>query len=212
MTVLYGPLGHSGQITAAAKTHLQAWLPAYLAEMERQTGRDPQDLPIARAWRTAAEIDQWLSDVPPAVLIACPGTLDTRMAERRAARNFRGYHADWDLRVAVIVEVGGTGDPDELAGIYGAAIRAALMQHPTLTDDIRVSAWTGEILDDVPSRQSQTLGMAINHFTVQTRGLLPTTGGPSEPPDDPYAVPPDPTYDLDTADIAVTLDLDEETP
>lgn len=191
MTDLYGPLGHSGRIAAAVKSHLQdpddstyGWLTAYLAEMERQIGDDPRSLPIVRMWRTSAEIEQWFADTPPAIIIAVPGTLGDPETTNGA------YRVNWDVRVGILVSVGGEdADAEELAGIYGAAVRGALVHHPALAAGLKVDAWLGETLDNRPRSEAETIGFAINTFRVSDTDSLARRGGPATPPVDPYDEP-----------------------
>lgn len=205
---------HSGQVAAAVKDHLQddedgtaGWLTRQIAAMERELGLDPRELPLPGGWRTASEIDRWLTDTPPAVIIAVPGTLDV------ATTATATYEATWDVRVGITVSVGGEdGDPEELAGIYGAAIREAITQHSTLGGFAKRTTWLGEDIDNVPAtQQNPTLGMSINRFAIRVVNVARRGAGVIEPPDDPYETPPDPIPNAEEATITVQY-LEEDTP
>lgn len=204
MTALYGDIPPARTLViAAVRDHLKLWLPGYLGEIERQTDRTPAGrLPPVRGWKSRSEFDQWLGEAPPAGMIVCPQTLDTGHA------NNRRVWATFDVRIGVTVATGGqtaaSADAVEaLADAYGAAVRAAILQHPTLGDRVHRTEWTGESYEEIPGRKSGTLGVAMNRFSITARDLLDPLAGPVEPPEDPSEPPEDPPLPPTTANIVV---------
>jgi hypothetical protein len=200
---IFGRIVHDGQVEQAAMQTLQKWLPTYIAELERQTGRDRGSLPTPRAWRTANvsvnELATWPEDQLPALLVVSPGLAD------RPELIGGVYTGHWALGVAVITSARDKETTGTLAKLYGAAIRAVLVQHPTLEGFAAHIDWVDDNLDEVPHERQRTLGAAINVFEITVDDVLTVAGGPIEP--DPKPDPTEPYDPLGTVDtVTVTVE------
>lgn len=194
---LFGPIVDGGQVEAAAKATLGEWMPAYLAEMERQTGRAPESLPMVRGWETAPEFDKWPETQLPCGIIICPGTADEPTEDGQQM-----HRAKWDLHVALVVSANTEANTLALSKVYAAAARATLRHHGTLGGFALRTKWVGEGYTDLPldKRRSMASGEAV--FVVEVDDVLDGNGGPSEPPADPYEDPGD-WPDAETAEATV---------
>lgn len=183
----FGQIVTAAQVEAAVISTLRTYLPHYLAEVERQSGAEPA-IATPRTYRVWTESDTWPSDQLPAVIVACPGTSDTR-------RTAGGYEADWDVRVGVIVRTSDQASTRRLAGIYAAATRAVLVQRPALGGRALATVWTGEEIDSEPD-SGQTWGLGTTRVVVTVPQVVDPDQGPTWPdgPDVPDPAEPWPDW------------------
>lgn len=183
MTGPFGRIVTTAQVETAVLDTLKRFLPHYLAEVERQTNLAPTAA-APRAYRVWTDRETWPSDQLPAVIVACPGTTDTR-------RTPRGYEADWDVRVGVIVRTSDQASTRRLAGIYAAAARAVLVQRPALGGLATATIWVGDQIDTEPDT-GQTWGLGTTQVTVTVPQVIDPDQGPIWPdhPDIPDPAEP----------------------
>lgn len=186
---IFGPIVTRIQIAAAVKETLSDWLPAYIAEIERQNELEPESLPMPRSYSTRTQVTKWGEDQTPAVVIVSPGL--SGPPERDGSGIWR---APWGVAVAVIAGGNSQETVIENSSYYGAAVRACLLQRQPLPGvDGRVR-WLDEDYTDIPESDSRSLAAA----RIELECLIPTAvddmAGPSpdtEPPEDPYTEPAD---------------------
>jgi hypothetical protein len=186
---LVGRLKHRGLVEAAVLNTLKDWMPFYIAQMERETGRAARDLPQIESWILRPEFEYWPEDLmTPAVVVVSPG-----LAGDRPAKTGDGYYrATWSVGVATVTEASDQDATNELAGIYGAAVRGALLQRRSLEGEMRIADWIDVDTDRIPSEARRTLAAEMNLFTVEMEQIVSVAEGPrGEPPADPYADPGD---------------------
>lgn len=199
----FGRIITRGDVERAALATLKLWMPAYLAELERQQGRDPESLPRVRRWFILDE----LADVPvgggPTIAIVSPGLA----GDRPNAGNDGKYDARFRLGVGIFLGARDQEASHDLAGIYVAAIRSILVQHPTLGDVAAGIEWLEESYDDLgtpagssPREDQLAAGRVL--VAVTMREVVDPFAGPAEPPDDPYEVP-DGLVTVASADVVV---------
>jgi hypothetical protein len=195
-----GPIITGRNVELAAVAMLKRWSGTYLAEMERQTQRNPGSLPRVRAWTTSPDFETWPEDQIPRVLIVSPGLL-----QPPAAGGEGTYRATWSLGIGVIVSARTMDETTELAKLYCAALRACMLQHQSLEGFAAGVEWLDENYDDLPSIDTRSLGAGQAIFAVQVDDVTRRWGGPvtpSEPPDpDTVPLPTDPTVE----DVAVEV-------
>jgi len=195
---IYGPLNHAGLLEAAAVDRLRAWMPAYLAEVERQHGLDVGKLEL-RSIITVSELDRLPEDQLPCAVVISPGTIGEPTKDSSGR-----YLAAYNLSVAVLVSGIERQGSRLLAQLYGAAVRGALLQRRHLADDVEIADWLGESFDDVPVESNRTLFGGINSFSSELNDVVTWKAGltgpwpedgsppaPADPPDDPTDEPPD---------------------
>ena len=177
MTGLYGSLVTTEDVRLAVVAHLKLWSPAYLAEVERQKGAS---LPPFRGYVTES------GDVFPVALVACAGT------EGDPERHGDGTITAWWAVGAAAVVAGKTRDEANVtAGYYGAAIRASILQHPSLSGFAESIVWIGESLEEVAWDPDLSIVVCLARFLVAVPAVVNVNLGPLEPPVDPGADPGD---------------------
>lgn len=173
---LFGPLVHSGKVEQAVQSTLQAWIPTYLREIERQHDKDQGSLPSPRSYRLVSESAdpvRWPEDQLPSIIILCPG-----FAQEPDHQGSGAYRARYAVSVAAMVSARDQGATRQLARLYGIAIAAVLLQKPSLNDFASGVQWVDESYDDIPNDQQRSLACAIEGFTVDVDRVLDTTQGP----------------------------------
>ena len=199
---LFGPIVHAGMVEDAAAATLRLWLPTYLREIERQHGRAQLALPDPKSWLVYSHEDRpedWPESGLPAVLLMCPGL------KGEPAREGAGtYRARWDLQAGVVVSASRPAQTRQLAQLYGAAIRAAILQHPSLGGFAQAVTWADEANGDMSPIDSRSLGYTSVAFTVDVLDVVDARGGPILP--DASADPDGPEWpDVTSAEAAVSL-------
>jgi hypothetical protein len=192
---LYGTLRHPGAIEQAALERLKAWMPAMVAEVERQEGREPGKLPRLRGYITVSELARWPEDQIPLAVVVSPGTLGDPMKDAEGY-----YRAIYSLAVAIVTSAATEPATRQIAQLYGAAVRACLLQRRSLENEVEVTDWTGESFDDLPVDERRTMFAGVNSFAVELGQIVSWQLGPAapvEPPDDPLADPPGPVTATD---------------
>jgi hypothetical protein len=189
----------------AAIALMQKWMPTYLAEMERQTGRTADSLPHVRSWVRTNEFEKFPEDQLPAVLVICPG-----LADEPVKTGDGKYRAGWALGVAVVVSARDQAVTQELAKVYAAAIRALLLHHPSMEGLARGMEWNDERYDDLAQVDERTLSAARQVFTVEVDDVTTARAGPAAPdplPDHHEPYPPDAIVpDRDHVDQTIELE------
>lgn len=181
----FGPIIGGEQLEVAVKDTLKLWLPTYLAEIERQRGLDPRSLPMIRNFTFANELEKFPEDQLPVAVIISPGIggdLPTMDGEGQ-------YTAKFICGIAVIVSADTQTNTNRLSKMYGAAIRACLLQQPSLGGFASGVEWQDERFDDIPSEDRRSLAAAQEIFHMEVSGITNERLGMAVPPDDPYAVP-----------------------
>lgn len=193
---------HGGEVERAALATLRKWLPTYLAEIERQTDRVAGSLPLVRSWTTVNEFSAWPEDQLPCVLLVSTG-----LASEPAKDGAGTYRASWALGVAVVVSAAKAAQTMELARIYTAAIRAVLLQHPSLGGVATVIDWIDERYDDLPSDAERSLAAGQGIYRVGIDGVTTTKAGPGGEPRPDRFDPYDPTV---AETVTVTVQPEDE--
>lgn len=192
------------QLRSAATDVLQAWLPAALVDVARQTGIDETTVPFPRSWVRVASWDNVREDQQPVVYVTSTGTVGE--VDRRA-----GGVADATWRLAVLAAVRGS-DYDqtaERASIYGAAIRNVLTQHRPYIEGLSSIRWVGDSYDVYASTSQRTWAGALVEFDCDVDASAvetpPQRLTPLQPPPDPFDLPDGPVEIVEAgADIGVS--------
>lgn len=186
MTVTVSPVFGRIVIASDAETALvdtlQAWLPSYLAELERRTGREPGAVPMVRSWRRSNRFYRFPQDQLPAAIVISPGT--TGAPERRGDGTIDAWYR---LGIAIVCAANTAEATNELAKLYAAAVRTAVLQQPALAGDpsdphpfaARV-VFVGETTDDVPAEYLEIGCTAQVEFDVLVEGIADAAAGPAE--------------------------------
>jgi len=199
---VFGKIVTAAHVEAAAIATLQDWLPTYLAEIERQTGRDPESLPMVRGWSTSRELRKWPEDQLPAAVVVSPGII----GEPRKGGEY--WNARWLLGIAVVVSARDQEATNSLAKLYAGAVRSALLQHPSLGGVATGIDWQTERNNEIGAEDERSLASCQVIFEVEVHEVSGAERyGLGEPPADPYD--PDPTWpEVETTEITVGIKED----
>lgn len=195
---IFGPIVPVTLIEQQMLETLKTWLPSYLGEIERVTGRDQGSLPDIKSWGIP-ERDFLMrpGQALPHVGLVSPGTQGTPQHD---AEGF--YRATWRIEVRLVVAANSVGATDRLSKAYAAAVAACLVQQ-TLGDPVEQLDWIGDAYDDLGADKDRSMiGVAVS-FDVLAAGVLQRRTGPrGEPQADPRAPYPDlPTIETTELDL-----------
>lgn len=179
-------------VNARLVAHGLKWITEFLAEIERQKGLDPRDLPVPGEgqWTVSRdEFEKWPEDQTPAVFVITPGLTGTPRQEGDGSLT-----APVAFSVAVQTSSGGHGKDasDELAHFYGTALKQLYLA-PLPIEGLRLGGpvtLIDERYDDIPFIKRRDLGSARLIFSLWVRDWV-THGRPprKEPREDPYQDP-----------------------
>lgn len=196
---VFGQIVTGRDVETAVEATLDRWLSTYLAEMERKTSRDPGSLPRIGYWIKTNRFPPPDEISLPAGIIVSPGLSEP------SRRGDGSLDAWW--RIQVLVAAGGPNQEvsDELAKLYGAAIRTLLLQHGSLGGFASRLELAGEGYDAVPSNYLPVGAVTQLDCDVLVNGIGHAYGGPAVPAADPITdVPPDPPA-VTQADIDIQV-------
>lgn len=187
-TNLYGPIVTVTQVEQGVAAGIEKWIDAYLGEMERIEGYEPDTIERPRGVISVSEFAKWPEDQLPLILILSPGTESVKKRED-------GRHeATWLIGVQTIVRDLDQESSRQLAGAYAGAIRAAVVQHKRLKSAAYPEGfgsaveWVGESYTDIAFNETRTLATARVILSVTVEDVVRRTAGPR-------IVPPDPSSD-----------------
>ncbi|HTU14202.1 MAG TPA: hypothetical protein VMF31_03305 [Solirubrobacterales bacterium] len=195
------------QIAEAARSVLEEWLPAYIAEIERQNELVPEALPLPASFTSRTSFSQWTDEPTPAILIVSPGLVNPSQVspgllttgqmnpglygEPESDGEGR-WRAPWGLTVGVVVAGEDPGEIQEQADLYAAAIRACLLQRQPLPGVDGRLRWIGESYVGIPDEQALGVASARVGFECLIPVAVNDQAGPAPataPPPNPYDPP-----------------------
>ena len=183
-TIITGAAPEAGMVAT-----LKLWLPSYISEVERQTGRTAGTVARPRSYRTAVEPDNWPEDQLPAVIVLAGG-----LEAEPSREGPRSYRTWFDLRVATIVSASTEVAARSVAQLYAAAIRSAALQHPSLGSKVDALDWQGETYEAAGQDRNRTIAASVVEFRAMiasvTEGWAGPQGAPQVDPVAPYPEQP----------------------
>lgn len=204
MSDLYGPIIGADDVMRTVRDHLVAWSESYVAEVARQAGMNAADLPPFQTFRARSQLqtaDELLQPGMqlPACLVECDGitTIDSD---------------DYDIAANVIVRVYASANNDQdtmlLVSLYAKAVRAAIVQHPTLGELAFYTRWDSSAFAEPVTNEraeAMTSGAAVL-FSVHIADAVDRHAGPDELPVNPLGTPPLVPTVGDPPDITIIVD------
>lgn len=195
---LYGPIIGADDVADRVKDHLVQWAPAYIAEVARQAALPAATLPPFGLFEIRADdvLEAWAS--LPACHVRCHDTKPVQQRGGRIAAQFP---------VSIRVAAGGTDESTtaRLVARYAKAVRAALLQHPSLDGFAEAVRLTGESYTNPRSAKDLWAGEATVNITVTVAAIVDMDGGPVVPPADPLLPP---AADPETTSVDAWVDRD----
>lgn len=164
---------------------MKKWMPTYLAEIERQMfATNTRRFPEPRSYQRLPDLESWAGEQLPGAVVVCGGTAD----DPRIEGNDK-YIAEWSVGIGVVVSADTMVNTQDLAKVYGAVVRAVMLQKRDLEGFATGVRWLEESYDDLPPEDARTLAVAYVTFAVQIADVVSRRGGPATPDLDP-ADPP----------------------
>lgn len=183
MTII-GPIKSADLLEDAVTNTLRTWFPTYLEEMRIQRAA-PQRLPAPRSYMRAQEIDHFLEDQLPAVIVVSPGMADAPFHDSDGL-----YQASYRIGVAVIASANERDSVNKNVKMYSAAASAIILQNGSLGGYADGIDFESEDFDQGPSDSGRTLAVAALTFTVRVADIVNKWAGPRAPnPPDPDTIP-----------------------
>lgn len=184
-TNLFGPIVTGKQVRNAMISHIRKWFPSYIAEVGRTDGRDGAALPLFRSFPSLLDMPdgRYVEDQMPSCVVVAPGLIEL------PTKHSGVYKARWAVNVGAVISGQNRENTFDLAELYAAAIRSAVLQHPGLGGFAAGTDWLGERYDDIPNDMQRTLGAGTVQFSVEVQGAVDARQGPVQPLADPI---PDP--------------------
>lgn len=197
---IFGPIVTDTRVEAAIMEALRGWLPSYLDDVARQ---DDVGWTPARpmSWETIRDrTTKWNEQALPAIVVSIGGTI---AVTRRGSL----YRAVYGCTIGAVVAGQTRENTRQLAGIYSAAIAAALTQHGDLDGFADGIEWVDTDYDTIDQGRSRTLMAAVVTLDVAVNNVLDVFAGPAGDPPDPDdpAIPGLPPYG-NVDDVETTLD------
>lgn len=169
----------SSEIAATVKDVLVKWFPSYLREVERQILWDKKQLVTPTNYTSRTGFDVQPGERLPKVIIVCPGLYQ---APTHPISN-GSYNASYQVAVAIAVADRDEDLAAEQRDMYGAAIRAIMVQHQSLErEDVIGVTWLDESYDDVQvANRLELFKAAALLFAVEVENVVSRWAGPAEP-------------------------------
>lgn len=190
---IFGQILDASHVERTFKAFLDRWMPVYLAEVARQNSLPPNSWLFQRpdgswgwirGWQAGPRFELDENTQLPAGRMIVAG-----VAGRPTKEGDGTYRATWTVGMAIVVSAKDQASTDALAKRMGAAIRALVVQHPSLEDsNVEGTSWEDEGYDDVPPEQGRNLASARLVFNVEYNYVVSALDGPvlpSDPPVDP---------------------------
>lgn len=205
---IFGDIVSRNQVETAVIETLHAWLPTYIAEVQRQTpGWDEAlNIPQPRSFTSSNEFHKWPDDQLPCIVVICPGLRGTPVREGRGS-----YRARFAVGVAAVVTAAQPKMTRQIADMYAAAIRACLVQRPSLGGFASAVIWEDETTSDMPTSETRSVSSGQVIFTVEVEGVTTAQAGPTSvtvPPEDP-SVPYAEWPLVETTNLEIELNEEE---
>jgi hypothetical protein len=164
----------------AAATLLSGLLPAYGAAVADQLGWSAAP-PPPRSYTCSAQLDRFAEDQLPAVVIVSPGTIGPPEL----------HSGTYDAVYGLVVGVYCSGSTDrathDLVRLWCAAIRACLVQSPSIGGVASDLRFVDESYDQVDIEARRSLGAGVCGFEARVNSVVDANAGPlvgTDPPDD----------------------------
>lgn len=133
--------------------------------------------------KTRNSFDVQSGEPVPAVVVISPGLLEVPTHPESNG----SYNSVWQVGIGVATSQRDEELADDVSKMYGAAVRAILVQHQSLErDDVIEVRWIDETYDDLPSVENQIelYKSAELNFGIAVEGSVSRWMGPALPTED----------------------------
>lgn len=202
MSTIFGRIVTGADVEDWTMDLMKRWFSTYLSEIERQHDVVAGTWQRPRAWVLAPSLDKWPEDQLPAVLLVSVG-----VEPRPPMRGDGRYRARFTMGAACVCSARTQEDSHRMSMMYVAALRALLIQRPSLDGHAAGVELLDENYDWLEYDDIRTLASGQAIFSVEVEDVTTARAGPTTadvPDDDPW--PDDPTADL----VEVLVTKEEE--
>ncbi len=188
MTDVFEPIFDGSVLTRSVIATLKNWMPTYIQEVEVQRGYTQGAIPVPRIYTERNEFTTFADDMIPMVIVISPGLAGEPHHDGEGR-----YSGWWGLGIGVIAAANTEENSERLAKIYGACVRAIMLQHQALDEVWEYSGvqYLDETFIDVPDPEQQrtmrsarvVMRVAVENITNKWAGPdapIPATPGPGD--------------------------------
>lgn len=173
MADIFGPIFVAVNLEQAVIDTLKSWLRLYINEVQLQVGVTGS-IPMPRTYTTRRRFDKFPEDQLPTCVVVSPGLDSDPKKEGDGS-----YRAKWVIHVGMVVSTSDMVQTNLVAKIYGAAMRAAIIQHASLGGIVCGMEWYDESYDDLPDDDvTRSLGATTLSFRVEVEEVVNWNKGP----------------------------------
>jgi len=189
----------------AVEDLLIKWFPTYLREIERQRGWEGEPLPAPASYAHRTTFDIEPGEAMPKAVVISPGLFEV---PTHPQGQDGAYNAAWQMAVGIATAAKTEEEADEMVKIYGAAVRAIMVQHQSLESDAVGVFWLDESYDDlqIPDRIQLYKGAAVL-FAIYVEDVVSRWAGPIVPDELAQIDSLAETVDTDIEKIPITDDI-----
>jgi len=175
---IFLPIISADQIEDGVLSFMEQWFEVYLKEIEIQTGRDCGSLPLPRSYQVWDKFNKYEEDQLPALIVTCPG-----LAGKPTARGDGSYIASWKMQACIIVSANDQTNTRRVSRLYGAALRALIVQKRSFGGIAVDAVWTGESYDLLSADANRTITAVCVDYTLAVDNVVNRQGGPRTYPE-----------------------------
>jgi hypothetical protein len=202
MSDQFGTIFLSTEFDENVKVFLRRWTDTYLSRIEHQLGLPARKVARPQSWNFlfGPEPEKWPEDKMPAIFVV---SFDfDGQPDRLGAGQYGGW---WNWNVSAVVSQRDFEATRKVTQMYAAALRTAVVQHPSLDGAVGDTKYLSETLAYPVDARNRTLGMASLDFSSYIECIVEESEGPLEPD----AAPPEQYEDWPEV-TSVAIDLQED--
>lgn len=173
------------EIEAAVHDLIVQWAPTYLHDRERRLGRPVGSLAKLHAYPTANALYKPNGYKGPGFVVISTGLAAEPEKHGKGGPGGFSYRAWWAFNVAVIVSAKDHASTNTNLKAYAAAVRALIVEHPSLDGLAEDTRWLDESYDDIDVERTRTFAVAELMFRTLIEDAQTITAGPLSGQPDP---------------------------
>lgn len=177
MSNLFGDIFTPGILVQASANLLEKWFPLYLTELEDRLSLRDGELKVPTNYAQRNTFSSLDGEELPKCVILVPG-----LSGPPQKSGGKIYRAPWRLGIGVAIAAPTEEEALFLSQVYGAAVRAIFVHHPSINGTVSNLIWTDESYDDLPvGGTNQQFRAASVWFSVDVDNVVNKMQGPPDP-------------------------------
>lgn len=184
---IFGRILSTDNVEDAIEETLRTWMPTYLEELRLQHGMpSTKKFQAPQSYNIRPDYERWAEEKLPAIITVPLGP---------AAAPFKDGEGSYTspMRIALVAFAQGNdkATTNRNTKVYGAAVRAILLQQRSLGGLCEETVWEGEEFNEgITDAQGRSIASVVNTFVFHIHHVLDHNGGPAFPtPPDPETQP-----------------------